>query len=335
MKFIGSIVLILVLIVILIGYPIVKTRYAPSVKPPAELGEDMTGKLLYRHVEALSVQIGSRSVFETEKNDAARDYIIGVLRQADIRHELQSYVFDDKAYSNIVVNLPGETRPEEIVLFGAHYDSVLGSPGADDNASAVSVLLEMCRALKERNRERTIRLVFFNLEEHPMFNTPYMGSRVHAKSARDRGENLRIMISLEMLGYFSDREGGQAFPLPLMGRFFPSTPNFIGVVGDSESKSEVRLVAAALRRTGIPVQTLAASRLIPGINLSDHDGFWDLGFKALMVTDTAFYRNPNYHSPNDTIGTLDFRMMSRICRGLVEAAVELASDKAEGESVTR
>lgn len=335
MKFIGLLVLLFVLIALLIGYPIVKTRYSPSVKPPADLAGDMTGESLYRHVEALSVIIGSRSVFETEKIDAARDYITGVLESAHIPHGLQQFEFDGKTYSNIVVELRGDSIPGEIILFGAHYDSVLGTPGADDNASGVAVLLEMCRALKERKIGRTVRLVFFALEEHPIFNTPHMGSHVYASEAVKKGENITIMASLEMLGYFSSRDGGQAFPLPFMGRVFPTTPDFVGVVGDTGSKREVELIARALRRTGTKVETLAASRMIPGINLSDHDPFWKLGFKALMITDTAFYRNPNYHSPNDTIDTLDFRIMSRICRGLVEAAVELASDKAEGESVTR
>jgi hypothetical protein len=333
MKFIGSLVLVLILLVLLIGYPIVKTRYAPSVKTAADLAGDTKGELLYPHVKALSVEIGSRSVFETERIDAARDYILGVLKNAEIPHELQPFEFDGKTYGNIVVELPGETIPGEIILFGAHYDSVLGTPGADDNASGVAVLLEMCRALKERRRERTIRLVFFALEEHPMFNTPYMGSHVHASEAKRKEEDIRIMASLEMLGYFSDKEGGQSFPLPFMSRFYPTMPNFIGVVGDKESKAEVEIIARALRRTGLPVETISASRLIPGINLSDHDPFWKMGFKALMITDTAFYRNPNYHTAHDTIDTLDFTAMSRVCAGLIEAAVKLASDKTEVEKV--
>jgi hypothetical protein len=321
------ILIVILVLVVIVGafvlYSMIKVRLSPSVSvaPTASVRSSD----IYRHVEFLSVRIGSRSVDEGEQLDAARDYILSVLRELGVRYALQDFTYRDRVYSNIIVTIEGGSDRDEVVLIGAHYDTVAGTPGADDNASAVAVLLEMCRLLKDDRLRRTLKLVFFTLEEPPVFRSEFMGSAVYARSARERKEDLRAMISLEMLGYYSDREGGQSFPLPFMHALFSSTPSFIAVVGNLASRSLVRQAAASLGKSGnIPVEHLSTFGVVPGVDFSDHMPFWDNGYHAVMITDTAFFRNPNYHTERDRIGTLDFRRMAALLDGLVEVARDLA-----------
>ena len=152
-----------------------------------------------------------------------------------------------------------------------------------------------------------------------------MGSFVYAREARNRQEHISAMISLEMLGYYSDKEDGQSFPVPLMALMYPSTPNFITVVGNLSSRSLVNKVAVSLRKGGsIPVETLSTVSFIPGVDFSDHLSFWKMDYPAVMITDTAFYRNPNYHAETDRIDTLDFSRMSSLLDGLVQMAKDLS-----------
>ncbi|MFB3926085.1 MAG: M20/M25/M40 family metallo-hydrolase [Syntrophales bacterium] len=310
----------------LLAYPIIKIRISPSISRPAPSPLRSGAAIdLYRHVETLSVKIGSRSVFEYAQIDAAKEYIETVLRDSGIPYSLQTYSFEGKTYSNVIVTIAGKIRSAEVVIFGAHYDSVLGTPGADDNASGVSILLEMCRALRSFSPGRTLKLVFFALEEHPIFHTENMGSYVYAAWARESTEDIRAMVALEMLGYYSDVKGAQSFPLPFMSLIYSSTPDFVAVVGNPKSKDIVKRIRDSIRKVpGLPVETLAASGMVPGVDLSDHAPFWDMGYPAVMITDTAFYRNPNYHSPSDTIETLDFEKMSLLLKGLIQTARDLA-----------
>ena len=305
-------------------YSVMKIKGTPSlVFPPAAMTKNMA---LYRHVEELAVKIGSRSVFEYEKLTAAKEYILSSLKDMGYAPILQNFSFQDKIFSNIIVSIGGKTHPEEVVLIGAHYDTIAGTPGADDNASAVAILLEMCRILNDYSPGRMLKLVFFALEEPPIFRTEYMGSAVYAQEAGKKGEHIKAMISLEMLGYYSDKEGGQSFPVPLMALMYPSTPNFIVVVGNLTSRSLVNNVAGSLRKVGsVPVETLTTVSFIPGVDFSDHRSFWKMGYPAVMITDTSFYRNPNYHTEKDTIDTLDFNRMFSLLDGLVEMAKNLSS----------
>ncbi len=304
-------------------YSVLKIKGSPSVVfHPAPGTKNTT---LYRHVEELSVKIGSRSVFEYGKLTAAKEYILSSLRQMGHTPAVQDFTYQEKVFSNIIVALPGKTHPEDVVVIGAHYDTVAGSPGADDNASAVAALLEMCRLLKDFSPERTLKLVFFTLEEPPVFRSEHMGSFVYAREARNRQEQISAMISLEMLGYYSDKEGGQSFPVPLMSLMFPSTPNFIAVVGNLSSRSLVNKVSDSLRKgSSVPVETLTTISFVPGVDFSDHRSFWKMGYPAVMITDTAFYRNPNYHKETDRIDTLDFNRLSSLLDGLVQMAKDLS-----------
>lgn len=304
-------------------HSVLRIREAPPVTRPP-LPAEREGAL-YRHVEALSVRIGSRSLFEPRQLDAAREYILASLKGMGYLPREQEVLHGGRAFSNIIATVPGRGPLREIVVFGAHYDTVAGTPGADDNASGVAMLLEMARQLRGSSPGRTIELVFFTLEEPPLFRTPAMGSAVYARAARERGERIAAMVCLEMVGYYDARQGRQGYPLPLMGLLYPPTADFIAVVGDLASRSLVRRVAGALRAAGgVPVATLAALPLLPGVDFSDHRSFWKEGYRAVMITDTAFYRNPGYHTERDTIDTLDFGRMSRLLPGLVQMAGELA-----------
>jgi hypothetical protein len=312
-----------------LAYPVVKIKMSASVvHPDPRFIPASSEQALYGHVYALSVVIGSRSFREYGKIREAEQYIRTFLEKQDIPFELQGYDHEGNRFNNIVVTLEGTSHREESVIIGAHYDTTFGTPGADDNASAVAVLLELCRDLKEYRPGRTLRMIFFVLEEPPAFMTPAMGSYVYAMQARDRGENIVGMICLEMVGYFNEAAGSQAFPVPGLHWLFPDRGNFIGVVGNVPSRELTLAVAESLKAgSGLPVEHLVALPFIPGIGLSDHGPFWKMGFRAVMVTDTAFYRNPNYHGEKDTIGTLRFDKMSQLVRGMVHVVEFLTKAK--------
>jgi hypothetical protein len=316
----------LVILAAVILYPVLKVRFSatcpvPRSGRPCSVDADR----LTQHVRRLSVEIGSRSVYEYPKIEEAKKYILFSLEGMGYRPGLQDYEYRGRIYSNIIVSLQGRKKPGETVIIGAHYDTVRGTPGADDNASAVALLLEICRGIKDDEPSRTLKLIFFVLEEPPAYHTKVMGSYIYAKAAKARGEDIRAMISLEMLGYFGDREGAQAYPFPLMNLIYPSTPDFVALVGDLKSRDLVSRIKRSLEKSSdMPVETLATSRFVPGVSLSDHHSFWKMGYPAVMITDTAFYRNPHYHSVGDTIETLDFQRMSSLLGGLVQVARDLA-----------
>jgi hypothetical protein len=211
-------------------------------------------------------------------------------------------------------------------VVGAHYDVCGEQPGDDDNASAVAAVLELARLL-ERHRPdvaHRLELALWPLEEPPNFRTPAMGSAVHARRLADGEVPVGGMICLEMLGYFSDRPGSQSFPVPGMGLLYPSRGNFIAVVGNGPSWRLTREVKARMDgATELPVRSINAPALVPGVDFSDHFNFWRQGWKAVMITDTAFYRNPNYHQLTDTPDTLDYGRMARVVTGVYAAATTL------------
>jgi len=210
------------------------------------------------------------------------------------------------------------------IVIGAHYDTVPGSPGADDNASGVAVLIELAAILK--NDTLPIRFVAFANEEAPYFYGPEMGSWTYAKRARERGEAIRAMFSLEMLGYYRDAPGSQRYPPPL-GLFYPDRADFIAFVGDLGARSLVRRSIASFRRNAkFPSEGVAAPALIPGVTWSDHWSFRRHGFDAMMITDTAFNRYPHYHLPSDTPEKLDYERMARVTLGLAEMLKEFARE---------
>lgn len=226
---------------------------------------------------------------------------------------------------NLIVERRGSTRPSEIVVVGAHYDSAEGTPGADDNASGVAAALALARAFSTRTPERTVRLVFFVNEEPPWFEGAHMGSEVYAASCRARGDDVIAMFSLETLGYFSDAPGSQQYPFPF-SLFYPSTGSFVAFVADLDSQRLAHDAVRAFReRATVPSEGASLPASIEGVDWSDHGPFWRHGYRAVMATDTAPFRNPHYHEPTDLPPTLDLERLTRAVQGIEAVVAALAS----------
>jgi hypothetical protein len=282
------------------------------------------------HVEALA-GLGERSVHEPKRLAAAAAYIENAFVQdhPDIRR--QSYRVADVTCVNLDVEIRGRSRPDEIVVVGAHYDSVPGCPGANDNASGVAGALALARRFRSAApAPRTLRIAAFVNEEPPYFQTESMGSLVYARAARQRGDNIVAMLSLETIGYYSDRPRSQHYPPPL-GLFYPSTGDFICFVGNTRSAGLVRECVRQFRsRASFPSEGGALPGAVPGVGWSDHWSFWQVGFPALMITDTAPFRYPYYHTAQDTPDRLDFERTARVVDGLqkvVAALLQAAPDR--------
>ena len=198
-------------------------------------------------------------------------------------------------------------------------------PGADDNASGVAGLIELAYLLGKTSLPVRVELVAFTLEEPPFFRTPFMGSAIHAASLKKQGVKVRIMFALEMIGFFSDASHSQGFPLSILRLFYPSQGNFIAVVGKLGQGSVVRRVKQAMRGPSLlPVYSINAPRFVPGIDFSDHLNYWEAGYEAVMITDTAFYRNQGYHTLQDTPDTLDYERMAMVVQGVYAAILASA-----------
>lgn len=275
-------------------------------------------------MRALAADIGERNAFRLPALRRAADFVAGEWNAQGYRVTPQIYDLGGVPMANLEVELRGRVRPHEIVLVGAHYDSVLGSPGADDNASGVAALLEMSRLLADTEPGRTVRLVAFVNEEPPFFATPRMGSEVYARAARARGDDIRLMVSLETIGYYSEAPGSQRYPPPF-GLIYPDRGNFLAMVSNLKSRRVLhRVVEAFQAHSDFPVEWLTSPSLLPGVGWSDQRSFWRRGYPALMATDTAFYRYPYYHSPQDTAEKLDYEALARIAQGLARAIGMLA-----------
>jgi Zn-dependent M28 family amino/carboxypeptidase len=288
----------------------------------------ITASDLERHVRKLAAEIGERNVFRFPALAEAADYI----RQEWIGQGYdvvqQSYETKGVPCVNLEITRWGRSLEQQIILVGAHYDSVRGSPGADDNASGVAAMLEISRRLSSLTTERSVRFVAFVNEEPPFFYWKEMGSMVYARAARRRGDDIRLMISLEMLGYYDQRPKSQHYP-PLFGFFHPDRANFIAFVSNLRSRRQMRRAAGFFRaHSDFPLEHAAALGIIPGIAWSDHLSFWRQGYRALMVTDTSFYRYPYYHSPWDVPDRLDYESLARVTEGLCATVGALANDSA-------
>lgn len=293
--------------------------------PPADQALMSLSDELRRHVTRLAVDIGERNVGNRPQElTRAADWIEAEFRASGFAAGRQEYEVSGRTCRNLEAGLEGTTRPEEIVIVGAHYDTVPGSPGANDNTSGVAATLALARRLAGRKSRRTLRFVAFVNEEKPYAHTALMGSSVYARRCRNRGENVVAMLSLETIGYYDDTPSSQKYPPPL-GIFYPSAGNFVAFVGNFASRDLVRRVVGAFRKAEqFPSEGGAFPALVPRIGDSDHASFWKEGYPALMVTDTANFRYPYYHTPEDTIDKIDFERLARVVRGLGKVIEELA-----------
>ncbi|WP_217907705.1 M20/M25/M40 family metallo-hydrolase [Desulfosediminicola ganghwensis] len=281
------------------------------------------------HVRALAQDIGPRNIWTTGSMADSVRYIHDELAALGYQVEAQEVPSVKGMVVNLEIGIPGRKLASEIVVVGAHYDTVPDCPGANDNASGLAVLLELARLLADCEPQRTIRLVAFANEEAPFFATKSMGSRVYAMQARMRQEKITAMLSLETMGYYSDERESQFYPFPL-SYFYPDQANFIAFVSNIKSRRLVRRAISAFRRHGhFPSEGLAAPVCIRGASWSDHQSFWAEGYPAIMVTDTAFYRYAAYHTPHDTPEKLDYERLARVVSGLAATIQELASTNQE------
>lgn len=268
-------------------------------------------------VQTLAVEIGERNVGNYPQRLAqAADYLEGQFREAGYTVRRQEYDVSGVTCTNLEAELPGTTRAKEIVVVGAHYDSAQGTPGANDNASGVAATLALARRFAGRSCPRTVRFVAFTNEEPPYFQTEQMGSWVYARRCHEQGEQVVAMLSLETIGYYTDVPGSQRYPIPL-GGVYPTEGNFIGFIGDVGSRDLVRQAVGLFRQYELfPSEGAAMPAAIPGVGFSDHWSFWQEGYPGVMVTDTALFRYPHYHTPEDTPDKIDFDRAARAVRGL-------------------
>ncbi|HEY0063813.1 MAG TPA: M28 family peptidase [Telluria sp.] len=304
----------LALVVQPFGAPI--TSHAPAVDPAR----------LEQHVRKLSVELYPRSADQPRQLAAAAAYIAAEFRAAGAAVELQPVLVQGTTYHNVIARFGPRQGP--VMVIGAHYDShgrqqaapptpASHTPGADDNASGVAGLIELAHLLGRHPPARSVELVAYTLEEPPYFRTEHMGSAWHARALKASGRAVQLMLSLEMIGYFSDAPGSQSYPVPAMKRLYPERGNFIALVGKFGDFGITRRARAIMAgATDLPVESLNAPPAVQGIDYSDHRSYWHEGFPALMVTDSAFMRNPNYHKASDSADTLDYVRAAKVVQSV-------------------
>ncbi len=271
-------------------------------------------------VRDMAKGIGPRPLKHPEKLQRARDLILGYFEDLGLETCLQPVFYKGIEYHNVLAATKGvhplEPQAEPILVVGAHYDTVASSPGADDNASGIAALIATAKSLATVNLNRVIYAAFC-MEEPPVFRTKNMGSFWYARHLKKSGQALMGMICLEMVGYFSDIPGSQKYPFPMMNKMYPDKGNFIAIVGNLKSRNFTLKLKELFKSYGkIPVETLNAPAIMIGIDFSDHWSFQKHGYNAVMITDTAFYRNPHYHRPTDTPATLDYKKAAQVVDGL-------------------
>ena len=273
---------------------------------------------LRRNLQAI---VGERSPFSGQRHLAeVESFIEKELASYGLAVESNTFSYRGKNFRNIVGRLSAQ-RGASLIILGAHFDSVEGTPGADDNASGLAVLLEAARLLSRARLRSELLFCAFNLEELNMIGSTYFAKKLKAAEVK-----VEAMISLEMIGYTDPRPGSQKYPIGLSW-LYPDRGDFIGVIGNWNSSSLLRRFTRQMRQVpGLPVETLSVpgnGGLVPAVRLSDHSPFWDLGYPALMVTDTSFFRNPHYHGPRDTLDTLNLDFMAKVCAGVIRGVLGL------------
>jgi hypothetical protein len=296
-----------------------------SKSGPLSPDEVVLREELRANVQKLAGEIGERNMSHYAQLNAAADFIEDSFSQAGLRTRRDSYETAGQPCHNIEAEIPGSlqgataSQPSHlpIIVIGAHYDSVFGSPGANDNGSGVAAMLALARRFASAKPKQTLRFVAFVNEEPPYFLSGEMGSQVYARRCKERGDKISAMISLETIGYFSDAPASQTYPSPGLGLFYPNVGNFIGFVSNVHSRVLLRRVIALFRKHAkIPSEGASLPAFIPGVSWSDQWSFWQHGYPAIMVTDTAPFRYPYYHSSTDTPDKLDYDRFTLVVSGM-------------------
>lgn len=273
---------------------------------------------LFHHIHYLAHTIGERNITIPGSLDKSAEYIAESFASLGYDVSFQEFESSGQVVRNIEVEMKGRSLEDEILVIGAHYDSVAGAIGANDNGSGVAAVLELARLLKDSQPERTIRFVAFVNEEPPYFQTNEMGSLVYAKRSHEREENIVGMMSIETIGYYSDKPDSQKYPFPLH-LFYPSEGNFIGFISNYPSRKFLTKTIGSFRDVAkIPSEGAAITQLVPGVGWSDHWSFWQYDYPAIMITDTAPYRYPHYHTYDDTVDKVNTENAARVVSGMVE-----------------
>lgn len=318
--------------------------YRGALLPLSALEKELS-KNLSAHVWMLAGDIGARSLTSAPSNlEKAANYIEFILRDAGYSPEKEEFmveVFDQnerkvsaekiifntvqRSTCNVIGEIKGSAQDPEIIIVGAHYDSLYECAAANDNGSGVSAMLEIARMVRYENLKHTLRFVAFTNEEPPFFRTEQMGSFQHAQGCKKRNEKIKAMICLETIGYFSDHINSQRFPHPALGLIFPKKGNFITFISNLKSAALLRRSIASFRNTTkFPSEAAVVPFEVKGADFSDQYNFWNLGYPAIMVTDTAFYRYPHYHEMEDTPDKIDFEKLARVVAGLYRMVKDLA-----------
>jgi Zn-dependent M28 family amino/carboxypeptidase len=293
--------------------------------PPLSEAERTLRDELKRDLHVLAGEIGERNLERPDAYAKSVEFIERSFTEAGLQPRRESYDVFGKTCHNIVAEIPG--RSAELILVGAHHDTVPGSPGANDNGSGVVAVLALARRFAGKPCARTLRFVAFANEEPGHFQTKTMGSWVHAAGCKSRGEQVAAMLSLETIAYFSREPDSQQYPIPLLKAVYPRTGNFIAFVGDTASRKLVREAIGSFRKHAqFPSEGAALPAAVPGVGWSDHWSFWQHGYRAIMITDTAPFRYPHYHRPTDTPDRLDYDSMARVVAG-VELVIRDLADK--------
>src|ERR1043166_2257194 len=295
-----------------------------NISKAAPLSPDEVGlrEELRASVQKLAGEIGERNMWHYPRLNAAADFIENSFSRAGLRTRRDSYDMHGQACHNIEAEIPGfqgtaVSSPPPIIIVGAHYDSVFGSPGANDNGTGAAATLALARRFAGRKPEHTLRFVAFVNEEPPYFLSDEMGSFIYAGRCKARGDKISAMISLETIGYFSDAPHSQTYPSPILGIPYPKVGNFIGFVSNVHSRALLRRVVALFRKHAkIPSEGAALPWFVPGVSWSDQWSFWRYGYPGIMVTDTAPFRYPHYHSSSDTPDKLDYDRFALVVSGM-------------------
>ncbi len=283
--------------------------------PALTTEQALLSQALRTDVEAIAT-LGPRNANQPETLEATAQLIEQRFTATGLIPQRQAYEVEGQRFSNIAVEIPGTERPDQIVLIGAHYDTAYSSPGANDNGTGVAAVLQLAEAFADQKPARTLRFVAFTNEEPPFFWTENMGSVVYANQAKANGDDIIAMLSLETLGYYSDQPGSQDYPKPL-NWFYPSTGNFVAFVGDLSARKLVRTSVYDFRKQAqFPAEGASLPNALPGVGWSDHWAFSQAGYEAIMVTDTATFRDPTYHTLDDKPENLDFERFARVTTGL-------------------
>ena len=277
---------------------------------------------LKSHVKILSEDLVPRTCDQPIAMESAATYIKKELLKSSPNTSYQNYSYKNNEFKNVVSDFGPDT--DDVIIIGAHYDTHNALPGADDNASGVAGLIELASLLKDTELTSRVTLVAYTCEELPHFRTPIMGSNIHAESLK--GKNVRLMIALEMIGYFTDTEQSQDFPISTLSLLYPERGDYITVVGELFTLEAATLKATINRTTDLTAYSINAPVSLRGIDLSDHRNYWARNYPAVMVTDTAFYRNKHYHKATDTYEKLDYKKMSQVVYGVYEHVVGLANE---------